>query len=492
MFRVLVVDDEPSAVEYICNIIRLKCPELQVVATAEDGQQGLEAFTRLKPDLVISDVKMPVMSGLDMVKQIKEMDKGAGVLLVSGYQEFEYVKAALKYGVSDYVLKPMTPANFLSSVTPVLRELNEKVYNQRKMLVRAMILGENQETEQIRAYFPEETYFLAVVREKGLPRRFTGAPEIELISEAENTMFVYGRDEREALYICPSKAVSGPGFYRLVEKEAEKKNCENSFVTAVVIDHPIPAGELSQSVSRLYKELNSRLSIGNTRIFSVGAGKELAPGEVYEAETLKSMERSMEKKDYSAFLEQLKAFIERAGQAGYPQLKLERFVRQTASELMGMLDWQDNVFEDEMMFEDAFYEAGNGAELCDSLSSIFKRYWKDDKEAVRVDSPEFLETVKSYLKRHLAEEITVSSVCREFGLSQSYLNLIFRKYGMQSFQTYLRTARIEHAKQVMERNPQMFIKDVAMMAGYRDQFYFSRIFRAVTGVSPTEYIDRLS
>lgn len=90
----------------------------------------------------------------------------------------------------------------------------------------------------------------------------------------------------------------------------------------------------------------------------------------------------------------------------------------------------------------------------------------------------------------MAEDITVSTVCREFGLSQSYLNMIFRKYGMQSFNIYLRTVRIEKAKRIMERNPQMFIKDIAMMAGYKDQFYFSRIFRAVTGVSPSEYIER--
>ena len=72
MFRVLVADDEPSAVEYICNIISMKCPLLSVVATAENGEEGLMNFRKYLPELVISDVKMPVMSGLDMVRQIKE------------------------------------------------------------------------------------------------------------------------------------------------------------------------------------------------------------------------------------------------------------------------------------------------------------------------------------------------------------------------------------------------------------------------------------
>ena len=119
MFQVLVVDDEPSAAEYICNIIRLKCPRLTVTATAENGKEGLEKFFQYMPDLVISDVKMPVMDGLEMIKEIKAAKEETSVMLVSGYQEFEYVRAALKYGVSDYILKPMTPSGFAASIKTV-------------------------------------------------------------------------------------------------------------------------------------------------------------------------------------------------------------------------------------------------------------------------------------------------------------------------------------------------------------------------------------
>lgn len=192
------------------------------------------------------------------------------------------------------------------------------------------------------------------------------------------------------------------------------------------------------------------------------------------------------------FLETLWDFIKNAGEAEYPQLRLERFVRQMSVKVQQYLNYQGDVFEDEMMLEDAFYDAGSVKELYDSLKSIFIRYWREDKEAVKLDSPEFLETIEDYIRKHLSEDITVSSVCREFGLSQSYLNLIFRKHGKQAFHSYLRNVRIERAKEIMERNPQMFIKDVAMMTGYKDQFYFSRIFRAVTGISPSEYIDSLT
>lgn len=491
MYRVLVIDDEPSAVDYICNLIKLKCPNLTVAGTAENGREGLEQYQSLKPDLVISDVKMPVLNGLDMVKQIKEACRDAQILLVSGYQEFEYVKAALKYGVSDYVLKPMTPAGFTSALEPIIGALNKRTYEQRRRLVRAMVNGEPAGREPVEKYFPESAYYLAVIRENGLPRRFTGTYEIEVMSEVENTIFVYGRDDREALYICPSQAVSETGFSVMMQKEAVRKRDRSNFVTAVLMPCAVETGYLSKAIPELYRCLNRQLSIGNSRNFTAGEDGEPEENAAVE-QMVKSMERCLEKKDCALFLDLLWNFLKSAGEAGYPQLNLERIIRRMAVEARQNFDYSGDLFEEEMMFEDAFYYAGSMKDLYESLSGIFMRYWKADKESVKLDSPEFLTTIRNYIERHLEEELTVSSVCREFALSQSYLNLIFRKYGMQSFNAYVRNTRIERAKQIMERTPQMFIKDVAVMAGYKDQFYFSRIFRAVTGMSPSEYIDRIS
>lgn len=492
MFRVLVVDDEPSAVEYICNIIKMKCPDLNVVGTAENGLEGLAEYQVLEPDLVVSDVKMPVMDGLLMVKSIREMNPEAQILLVSGYQEFKYVKEALSIGVSDYVLKPMTPANFVKSAAPIIKKLKGRMYEQRKVLIRQVVAGEKADEDEIRTYFPEEEYYLAVIRENGLPRRFTGNYGMEMLSELEDTIFVYGRDEREALYICPANALNDRAFSLMIEKEAFRKKNDSNFVTTVMMEKAVERNWLPKAMEQIYRSLNSRLSIGvNQRFFAEEGEKDMDKRkELYDKEALRSMERFLEKKEYDMLLERLWEFIKSTERAAYPQLCLERFVRQLALKIQQYRNFQGDVFEDEMMMEDAFYYAGSVEELFDSLKSIFIRYWKEDREAVKLDSNQFLDTMKCYIDQHMAEDITVSTVCKEFGLSQSYLNMIFRKYGMQSFNIYLRTVRIEKAKRIMERNPQMFIKDIAMMAGYKDQFYFSRIFRAVTGMSPSEYIER--
>lgn len=546
MFQVLVVDDEPSAVEYICNIISMKCPELSVIQTAKNGKEGLEKFKRYLPDLIISDVKMPVMSGLDMIKAIKETGEEVSFLMVSGYQEFEYVKTAMTYGVSDYILKPMTPLGFAAAVAPVIQVMSQRIYEQRKKLVRSMIMGEAVNQDKVNRYFKAEAYYGAVIREKGLPRRFPGTYEMELISELEHTMFIYGRDEREALYICPLGAVSGENFREIIEKEKDKKKQEDNFVTAVILDGAVPVGFLKEAVAELYEELNRRLSVGVTQTISVagggwersgaaeeprreesgedrampeterhaaaaGRGKsgkivefpeanpqkspneggtDTLAGELHGREEVKQLERCLEQRDYGRLLEQLWQLLEKAERVRCPQLQLERLIGPFIARAQRYVNSRPDILEEEIMLEDAFYEAGSSQELFDSLKSILVRYWKRDKESVKLDSPEFIQEIRRYVESHLSEELTIASVCREFHLSQSYLNLIFRKHGMESFNTYVRNARIKKAKEIMDRNPQMFIKDVAAMVGYKDQFYFSRIFRAVTGMTPSGYPGR--
>lgn len=492
MFRVLIVDDEPSAVEYIRSIIQIKCPELAIVGIAGNGQEGLRKFQELKPDLIISDVKMPVMDGLTMTKAIKERGEQVQILLISGYAEFEYARAALKYGVSDYVLKPVTPVNFLTAVEPVIRVMEREIYEQRKLLVRSMIAGDAVQEPSLRRYFPEENYFAAVIREGGLPRRFAENYESELISEKENTIFIYGRDERESLYICPEQALRRKDFHSLIQTEEKRKRGGSHFTTTIILTRSVPVESLAQTVEKLYKTLHSVLSIGVTQ--SIPYTEETTntfelEKSLHAEEFLGTIQFFLQNQDYTMVLNKVEAMLQKAEETRCPQLQLERIIGQMSSVLRQYSRDVQNIFEEELLYEDAFYYAENSRELFESIKSICAEYWRNDREAVKLDSEEFLQSILTFINNHLAEELTVSSVCRQFGLSPSYLNLIFRKNNIESFNVYLRNVRIERAKKILSENPQIFIKDVALMTGYKDQFYFSRVFRAVTGVSPSQYIE---
>ncbi len=121
MHRVIVVDDERIALKYICSIIEKKCPDYEVVATAEEGMEALQKVEEYQPDLVISDIKMPLMSGIDLVAEIHERHPDIYAVIVSGYSDFEYARSMMKLGVSDYILKPVVPSEMVKTLEKITR-----------------------------------------------------------------------------------------------------------------------------------------------------------------------------------------------------------------------------------------------------------------------------------------------------------------------------------------------------------------------------------
>ena len=113
--RIVLVEDEPKSREGIVKIIQ-HYTEHEIVAAVEDGAAGLEAVEREKPDLVISDIRMPGMSGLEMLQQMRARGCETGIIFLTGYSEFEYAHQAIKLHALDYILKPIEIENFMEVI----------------------------------------------------------------------------------------------------------------------------------------------------------------------------------------------------------------------------------------------------------------------------------------------------------------------------------------------------------------------------------------
>jgi two-component system response regulator YesN len=170
-----------------------------------------------------------------------------------------------------------------------------------------------------------------------------------------------------------------------------------------------------------------------------------------------------------------------------PQIYVEESVRSIFESLrLGLNQPRDE--ELECMIDDAFYYAASYDELRESLLCIPEKLLPDPGQQIcKVDTPEFFELIREYTNAHAAESLTLQSLCGHFGISQTYMSRLFRKYTGLSFINYLTSLRIEKAKGYL-LNKNTIIKDAAALAGFNDQFYFSRVFRSVTGQSPSEYI----
>ena len=107
----------------------------------------------------------------------------------------------------------------------------------------------------------------------------------------------------------------------------------------------------------------------------------------------------------------------------------------------------------------------------------------------KLNTEEYFQKIKEYIQEHMAEALSLQKVSREMGVSQTYLSRLFRKYENSTFNNYLTALRMEKAKVLLKSGDRIYVKDVAEQVGYKDQFYFSRIFHSYTGVRPSEYLE---
>ena len=488
MFSVIVIDDEPTALNHICTIIRLKCPEFEILATAENGQEGLEKVCKYQPDVVITDIKMPIMTGVEMVQRLCQMKSETYAIIISGYQEFEYAKSALKAGVVDYLLKPIIPSDIKEVLEKIQVMLQNKAYKNRNQLIKELFLGEKVEDEQIKRYFSSPLYYGAIVRRNGLPRRFSRSEAIELFSFVEDVVFSYGRDDMEALYLCPEEVIEQKAFEELIKHEIDKKYNETDYITCVVYKEAFEPKQIPKIAKKLYRTLDSHTVIGYSQIITIGdTGIATQHTTVNEEQVIKQIEYHLSKQQIDKVFGVITQFMKECERVKYPQLLLEEVVRKILYVIQKYDKVRGNCNNCEFMLEDAFYYATNMKDLLESLQDIYEKYVQQEEVIAKVDTPEFLEKIKDYIQANMGEDISLPSICRTFGISQTYLSRLFRKYEQNSFNNYLTTLRIEKAKELLRENEGIFIKDVANMIGYKDQFYFSRIFRSIVGVCPSDY-----
>lgn len=494
MYRVLILEDEPPAVKQINTLIRKYCRGFAVVGAAENGREGIIRAKELLPDLIITDVQMPLMDGIEFVSKIKRELPDCLVLIISGYSEFEYVRSAISYGVNDYLLKPVVPSEFVYAMEKIEALLEKQFYDNRNRLLKDMANDKPVNPEQMHHYFPYEKYFLSIIRVKGIPGRFKKTGDLEIYSEKDETVAVYGRDFNEGLFLIPYEVIGNSDvrmFNRKIIKQYKKMN---SYFTFVFMDHPIPAGEISLRMRELYKILDKKVVIGKTQIVSsegecgCSLGED-GQGEVYEI--LRKMEYILGKKDYTKIEKEISEIFAGWEQEEKPQIYVEYVLKQILyfTQKYSKCDLNEQLLETEAILEEILAGADKMEDVRNGFRDILLQNFRDGR-IEKVDAPEFMESLKEYVNRHIGEEISLTGICNRFGVSQPYFSKIFRKYTNQSFNQYITEQRMEKAKEIMRTDKDMLIKDVALMVGYSNQFYFSRIFHAYTKMSPTEFFDR--
>ena len=125
MYKAMLVDDESLIIEGLKNIIDWEKLNITVLETAENGKEALKKFRQNPVDIVITDINMPLINGIDLLTQIKEIDDNVKFIILSGYEEFKFAKAAISIGVEAYILKPIDEEELTKSLIEIVNKLDE-------------------------------------------------------------------------------------------------------------------------------------------------------------------------------------------------------------------------------------------------------------------------------------------------------------------------------------------------------------------------------
>jgi len=490
-YRLVVAEDEPAAAENVHDILRLYCPQFELVATAENGAECLDIVRKYRPDLLLTDIKMPVMNGLELIKQLHAQAPEIKVIILSGYQDFDFARTAIQHGAIDYLLKPITPNSLQATLNRIMPLLDNDRSQKCLSLLQELLSGRKDNIEQLKTYFPAPGYIAGLCRKNGLLGKFLGVkrvfPPASLVYG--DTIDIYGKDGMECIHIEPYNSYSNSMLWN----EVKWLNRDiPGYQTIVFSDKPAGINELATVIDELYNVLARSLITGKSQIIPlkpVNEKKENTQGISAPDYLNDTLIYYIKKNRNEKIKETLHEQIVSWEKLNIPQFRIEEKVRSFLEQIrMASIETMHPEDKIEFLMDDAFYYATDYADLEKSLLYILEKLLvQTDQFFTKIDTPEFFALIEEYVKDKLKEPLSLQQACVHIGISQTYMSRLFRKYTGLSFSNYLTRSRIELAKQYLS-DGKTLIKDAATIAGFKDQFYFSKVFKSFTGLSPSDYI----
>lgn len=492
MYTVILVDDEITAIHFMERVIQKRCPDFEVIATVFDGREALDKIRDLKPDVCVFDINMPRMNGLEMAERIKAWNLPIVLVVVSGYSEFDYARGAMQSGAIDYLLKPVMPDMVHKLFREIAIKLEYKYYMERRRIMSLLYKDEVIGKDEIEKYFGGQKFYMALGRVNGLPLCFVPVNTREIFSDVHERIMMYGRDERENIILCPENIPGDISFEDIVGREMNKLKEGKDYCTCILSITPIGCTEISDMAKKMYHMLHNNVVLGkNLTVWVEQYEEKKICIDDTEKRYLDDFDYYIEKNEQEKLKVILAQLFTIWEEKERPLLWVERRIRNMIAginQISEMQNYDCDYMENESALEEAFADSGSWEQLQQSIVEIIFKDQSIPEEKQKLDTDSFVQEVCCYIETHLDEELKRAEVGKEFGISQTYLGKLFRKYKAMSFNTYVTMKRMEAAKMMLGQKD-ILIKDIAARLGFQDQFYFSRVFRSYTGVLPTEFLE---
>ena len=485
MYRVLIVDDELPALRFVQNIIEKYVPGYQIVGTCTSGEQGLEFLTDRSVDVLITDISMHGMSGIDLAKQARTRLPDLHILIISGYGEFEYAQGAIQVGVDDYILKPVSISKMVSVLESIKDKLDSERVEQASALLPAMACGQPYSKEDAARLYGHKNFRFALVRWGNLDMTMAKTlTATSLVMPPHERFYVLrGRDEDERILICPDDS---PETFLTDLSVYTTQPGKLSTWTAIYTTSSQGMDRLQSFISASLDLMYRRVIVGKHQILQFTGSRtseeriKLPAADLKQLSYFVSVGKTRMIKDYFVSL----AIQWEKNQM--PQRQVWHMCRQLIHQVAAMQTPMYSRLEEVLQeFNDLIRCANTYSDL---MSATYSLLFDDGSvRDKKLSTKELYDYAVQYIVEHYAHPLSMQSVCDEIGISQTYLSRLFRKYSDTTFNAYLTRCRMEAAKQLLRDKPDLLLRDVAACVGYEDSSYFTKVFHQYTGLTPSQY-----
>ena len=516
MYKVLIVDDERLIRITLKNMLDWKALDCEVIATVKDGEEALRVFDELHPEIVITDLKMPGMDGIELIKKIKERNKNTQIIALSNYSDFEFVRDAMKAGAFDYLLKVTLEKSELQNIIEQVKEScvesSRNEHNEYEIAINKLreciVLMENEHMFQKEKL--EEVLSLSVFEQcsKGFQMAYFRVDNInylyqtkikdheglhqnlkDLIKESIPIMMRY--------HLIFTSNHSGIIMFESKEKLRVLNICHSiirNITQYLAIQISISLSDIIPSLDNFYEQFNLLLKtharcfyLGEESLIQVeehGDFNELDMNEVdFHLQILNAMQIKDFTKVYS-IIENIMSFMQE--NEILPQSVKEYFMfifhniegNEMAKGLRHAFPF-DSVTAQIPMCE----TSAKLKEIVKGSFQIIENWMKDSSS--QLYRKEILDAIE-YIETNIHRKLSLKMIADYLHMNESTLSRMFKNETGVNVNYYINERKMKKAMELLSRQDSM-IKDVALAVGIEDQLYFNKVFKKYYNISPSEF-----
>ncbi len=496
MYRVLVVDDEKIGRDGISFLLRKSSIDFEI-AEAHNGKMALDYIKNHDIQFLLTDIKMPFMDGIDLIREVKKLNLHIKIVILSGYSDFEYAKSAMKMGVSEYILKPIDPSEFMMSMESIvqdyiteqkqLQNMQRHMFLLKEHILYSLVNGsslhqiEKKLNHSLKDFIqPYRRIFLLEFSHNFFGETFDIVDQLNKVIPIEydslnlnlqQSLLFFHEDHENKLQVIAKQIIQNISIiynrrcYIAISKRIE--DISQIYEIELMLEDLMESRYLHPQI-QLYKHDDILKNIETKNV----------------EEIISRMDQSIKLKDMNAFKNDFYLLQEIYCQNENYSIDYLKFLLSSLLKNIHQILVKTSQYDVDLQLSRFYHCHQTKAlftillELIDELEQVYNR----QENFVHKE----IEAVKKYIYSYYNLDLSVDQLADYVCLAPSYLSHIFKKETGENLSKFIKRVRMEKAKDMLENSYEKIVT-ISVAVGYQNVSYFCQSFREYFGISPQKF-----